>query len=57
MYNQFNRIDKWAGLHSTARLKLQTKQNFFQYGLVQLGLMWRLVEPSFGIGIGRHINP
>jgi len=26
-------------------------------GLVQLGLMWRCVEPGFGVGTGRHINP
>jgi hypothetical protein len=27
------------------------------YGLVQLGLMWRIVELGFGVGSFRQINP
>jgi hypothetical protein len=26
-------------------------------GFIQLSLMWRRIEPSFGVGTGRHLKP
>jgi hypothetical protein len=38
-------------------LKFQIARSISSDGLVQLGLMWRRVEPDFGIGSDRRINP
>jgi hypothetical protein len=40
-----------------ACLKFQIGWTVSYNGLVQLGLMWRRVDPGFDLGYGRHINP
>jgi hypothetical protein len=57
LYNRYISACKKAVLIGTVRLKFQIARYVSCDGLVQLGLMWRNVEPGFGIGSGRHINP